>query len=292
MNWDNLKYFLAVAREGQFLAAARRSKVGQATLNRRITALEEELGAKLFERSTNGCALTALGQDLMAHAERVEAEALHFQRARSRRDGQVEGVLRIGAPDGFGVAFLAGKLGRLKQRHPNLVVQLVPVPRAFSLAQREADIAVTVSRPARGRLLMKKLTDYRLGLYAARSYLQRHRTPQSVEALPEHPYIGYVEDLIYAPELDFSRELPVRWDQAIEVSGALGQFEAVRSGAGLGILHCFMADPEPGLQRILPEIEIKRSYWTVWHESLRESARIRAAVDFLDDVVAEARTAF
>jgi DNA-binding transcriptional LysR family regulator len=292
MNWDNLKYFLAVAREGQFLAAARRSKVGQATLNRRITALEEELGAKLFERSTNGCALTALGQDLMAHAERVEAEALHFQRARSRRDGQVEGVLRIGAPDGFGVAFLAGKLGRLKQRHPNLVVQLVPVPRAFSLAQREADIAVTVSRPARGRLLMKKLTDYRLGLYAARSYLQRHRTPQSVEALPEHPYIGYVEDLIYAPELDFSRELPVRWDQAIEVSGALGQFEAVRSGAGIGILHCFMADPETSLQRILPAVEITRSYWTVWHESLRDSARIRAAVDFLDDVVAEARTAF
>ncbi len=274
MNWDNLKYFLAVAREGQFLAAARRSKVGQATLNRRITALEEELGAKLFERSTNGCALTALGQDLMAHAERVEAEALHFQRARSRRDGQVEGVLR------------------LKQRHPNLVVQLVPVPRAFSLAQREADIAVTVSRPARGRLLMKKLTDYRLGLYAARSYLQRHRAPQSVEALPEHPYIGYVEDLIYAPELDFSRELPVRWQQAIEVSGALGQFEAVRSGAGIGILHCFMADPETSLQRILPAVEITRSYWTVWHESLRDSARIRAAVDFLDDVVAEARTAF
>ncbi len=292
MNWDNLKYFLAVAREGQFLAAARRSKVGQATLNRRITALEEELGAKLFERSTGGCSLTALGQDLLEHAERIEAEALHFQRAPRRRQGQVEGVLRIGAPDGFGVAFLAGKLGQLKQRHPNLVVQLVPVPRAFSLAQREADIAVTVSRPARGRLLMKKLTDYRLGLYAASSYLERCGVPRSVEALPDHPYIGYVEDLIYAPELDFSRELPVSWNHSIEVSGALGQFEAVRSGAGIGILHCFMADPEPGLQRVLPQVEISRSYWTVWHESLRDSARIRAAVDFLDDVVSEARASF
>ncbi len=292
MNWENLKYFLAVAREGQFLAAARRMKVGQATLNRRISALEDDLGAKLFERSTSGCVLTPTGLDFLSHAERVEAEALRMQRSRGRRQGEVEGVLRIGAPDGFGVAFLAGKLGRLKQRHPGLVVQLVPVPRAFSLAQREADIAVTVSRPARGRLLMKKLTDYSLGLYAARDYLARADAPKDVQALIDHPHIGYVEDLIYAPELDFSRELPISWPVSIEVSGALGQFEAVRSGAGIGFLHRFMAEPVPELVRLLPEVNIARSYWTVWHESLRDSARIQAAVAFLDDVVGEARSAF
>lgn len=291
MDWDDLRHFLAVAREGQILAAARRLGIGQATLNRRVSALEEGLGEKLFDRTPSGSRLTEAGLRLLPHAERMEAEAEALRRSLGGGE-ELAGAVRIGAPDGFGVAFLAPRLGRLAAQYPGLTVQLVPVPRSFSLSRREADLAVTVGRPARGRLLTRKLTDYRLGLYAARDYLDRHGVPQTPEDLAGHVLVGYVDDLIYAQELDFTAELPLPWASRIEVSGALGQHAAVANGAGIGILHRFMSEPDARLVRVLPEIELSRAYWLIWHETLRASRRVRAVAGFLDAEIRAAREIF
>ncbi len=133
MDWDNARVFLAAARAGQFLAAARALGVDHATVARRVGALESKLGARLFDRRTTGCVLTAAGERFMAAAERIEAEMLRAQSEISTDDA-IAGTVRIGAPDGFGTFFLAGRLGRFAAAHPRLTLQLAPMPRVFSLS--------------------------------------------------------------------------------------------------------------------------------------------------------------
>jgi DNA-binding transcriptional LysR family regulator len=292
MDWDDVRMFLAVARTGQILAASKRLGVNHATLSRRMTTLEERLQSRLLVRRTNGCELTAEGEIFLHAAERMEAEMLRAQANIGRIDAMVAGTVRIGAPDGFGVSFLAPRLGELLRRHPELRIQLVPVPRSFSLSQREADIAITIERPGQGRLVSSKLTDYTLGLYASRDYILREGAPADPEALKRHPRIGYVEDLIFTASLNFSAEILRSWDAAFEISTAIGQTEAVRSGAGIGILHDYIARQHGELVRILPEISIRRSYWTTYHETARDLIRVRTVADFLRESVAAEKQIF
>ena len=257
-----------------------------------MTALEHALGTRLLVRRTNGCELTAEGEVYLAAAERMEAEMLAAQAATGQIDTSVAGTVRLGAPDGFGVSFLAARLGRLMQQHPQLKVQLVPVPRSFSLSQREADVAITIERPEQGRLISSKLTDYTLGLYASRAHVKTHGMPGGLEDLRHHARIGYVEDLIFSPSLNFTGEVMRDWDAMLEVSSAIGQTEAVRSGAGIGILHDYIARQYPELVRILPDVVIRRAYWTTYHESSRDLMRIKTLVRYLNDIVHEERHIF
>ena len=139
---------------------------------------------------------------------------------------------------------------------------------------------------------MRKLVDYSLGLYAARSYLERAGPPQTVGDLWSHSLIGYVEDLIYTPELNYAHEFSRDWQSGIEVSTAIGQFEAVRAGAGIGICHDFMASGVPGLERLFADLSVTRSYWIVWHENLRVARRVQAVAKLLDQIVRDERHLF
>ena len=292
MNWDDVRIFLAVARAGQILAASKRLGLNHATLSRRLTSLEEALKTRLFIRRTHGCELTTEGEVFLASAERMETEMLAAQSNLGRTDTAIAGTVRIGAPDGFGVSFLAPRIGRLIERYPELKIQLVPVPRSFSLSQREADIAVTLERPEHGRLISSKLTDYTLGLYAARDYIDRHGQPLDAEALKDHRRVGYVEDLIFSQSLNFTGEVMRHWNAGFEISSAIGQTEAVRAGAGIGILHNYVARQYEGLVRVMPDIAIQRTYWTLFHESARDLARVRIVADFLHEIVQDEKTVF
>ena len=183
MNWDDVRIFLAVARSGQILGAARRLGLNHATVSRRLAALESDLKARLVNRTTTGTELTVDGERFLEAAERMESAMINARAELSRSEDEVSGTVRIGAPDGFGVAWLASRLGAITEIHPSLSVQLVPIPRTFSLSRREADIAITVERPAEGRLIAGKLVDYSLGLYASRTYVEAHGMPQTANAL-------------------------------------------------------------------------------------------------------------
>ncbi|MGV8854283.1 MAG: LysR family transcriptional regulator [Devosia sp.] len=291
MNWDDVRIFLAVARSGQILGAARSLGLNHATVARRLTALETALGSTLFTRKTNGSDLSGAGERFLLHAEAMESAMLAASAA-SGADSLIEGTVRVGAPDGFGVAFLAPRLGELIERYQGLRVELVPVPRAFSLSRREADIAVTLERPREGRLVARKLTDYRLGLYASQRYLDRHGTPADLAALQDHHLVGYVEDLIFTASLDYTGEFLKGWRSSLAVSSAMGQTEAVRAGAGIGILHGFMAQRDADLVPVLPAHTLTRSYWTVMHEDLRAIRRVALVAEFLAEIVARDRAIF
>ena len=292
MNWDDVRVFLAVARAGQILGAARRLGLNHATVSRRVAALEEALGAKLFQRLTTGTELTPAGQRFLPVAERMETDMIAVRADLASEGDEIAGPVRIGAPDGFGVAFLASRLGELTARHRDLTIQLVPVPRSFSLSRREADIAITVERPAEGRLVAGKLVDYSLGLYASKDYVARFGQPQTPAELAGHRLIGYVPDLIINPSLDYANEFWREWETNYAISSALGQVEAVRSGAGIGILHTFIARSLPELVQVEAVAPIRRAYWLVYHESVRPMRRIQAVSSFISEIVDKERALF
>ena len=292
MNWDDVRIFLAVARAGQILGAARRLGINHATVSRRVAALEADLKVRLFRRLTTGSELTPAGERFLEVAERMEAEMI-AARADLAADGdEVSGTVRIGAPDGFGVAYLAPRLGALTSQYRDLSVQLVPVPRSFSLSRREADIAITVDRPSEGRLVAGKLVDYTLGLYASKHYAAEHGLPTRAEELTAHGLVGYVADLVIDPALDYAPEFSPDWNARFSVSSALGQVEAVRAGAGIGILHSFIARDHDDLIRVDAIPSIRRAYWLVYHESVRPLRRIQAVSSFISRIVERDRAIF
>ena len=292
MNWDDARIFLAVARAGQILGAARRLGINHATVSRRVAALEAALSTKLFRRQTTGSELTPEGERFLAIAERMETEISAARAEIAGEDQVVAGTVRIGAPDGFGVAYLASRLGALSVEHPDLAIQLVPVPRSFSLSRREADIAITMERPTEGRLVAAKLVDYTLALYASRAYAQENGLPAAPAELKRHRLVGYVPDLVISPSLDYAAEVAPDFEPPFMISSALGQVEAVRAGAGIGILHSFIARGHADLVRLEGFAPIRRAYWIVFHESVRGLGRIQAVSGFIGRAVEADRALF
>lgn len=292
MDWDHLRIFLAVARAGQMLGAARQLGLDHATVGRRLGALETSLGSKLLERRTTGSELTAAGEQLLAHAERIETEMLQAQSTLGNVDLALAGAVRIGAPDGFGTYFLAPRLGALAEQHPGLSIQLAPLPRSFSLPKREVDIAVTLQRPVEGRLIARKLTDYTLGVYASRDYIARTGTIERLTDLTGRLLVTYVPDLVYSPALDYFEAFREVEARRLECASVVGQMEAVRAGAGVGILHDYAACGHEELVRLLPDLAFSRSYWLVVHADIHQLRRIREVERFIVEAVREARGGF
>lgn len=293
MRWDDLKFFLAVARTGQLTTAAKGLKVDNATVARRIRALEAALDARLFERNPKGYSLTEAGQRLLPSAEAMETTTLQAQAQLQDRDDSLEGVVRLGAPDGFGSFFLAPRIHKLAHRHPKLALQLVALPRVFSLAKREADLAVAVTRPKSGRLLAAKLTDYRLRLYAAPHYLKQQPPIRDLDDLRHHAMIGYIPDLIFDPELDYMPILGRKLVPKIASSNLIAQMNAALAGAGICILPDFLAGGHAGLQPVLGKaFSLTRTFWIVAHEDTAQLRRVRETIDFVKDEVRTAKDLF
>jgi len=292
MDWDHLRVFLAIARENQILAAARRLGLNHATVARRLDALEEALGAPLFDRSPGGSNLTQAGEKLLPTVERIESELLGVADATRAVGAAIAGTVRIGAPDGLGNLVLAAELGGFAVAHPGLRIELVPLPRVFSLSRREADLAITLDPPTEGRLTVSRLGDYTLGVYAARDYIEKFGAPPTVDALAEHVLVCGVEDYAYASALDYTRELEKSAGHIFRCAGVVGQVEAVKAGVGLGVLHDFAVRPEAKLVRLLPEIGFRRSYYLMSHPETRALARIAAIHAFLVDLFRARRRFF
>ncbi len=292
MNWDHLRIFLAVARSGQILGAAQMLGLNHATVGRQLTALEESVGAKLVERQTQGSTLTPAGEALLKSAERMESELLQVGAQISGRSSKISGTVRVGAPDGFGNYFLARKLGALATKHQDLTIQLVPLPRTFSLSRREADIVVTVDRPKQGNLIVKKLTDYSLSIYATEAYLKQHGKIKSETDLDGRLFVTHVEDLLYSRALDYAGELGQRMKRHYECGSVVAQMEAVRAGHGLGILHDYAAVQFPELKRLLPEKRFTRTYWLLSHPDTHRTLRVAAVYEHLSAIVADAKGEF
>ena len=292
-DWNDLRSFLAIARSGRLTVAAARLQLDHTTLSRRIGGLEHALKAKLFDRSPSGYMLTEQGRRLLPVAEEMERLALGASELVGGTASCVEGTVRIGSPEGFGSYFLAPRVATLRGLYPHLKVQLVAASAVFSLSKREADIVISVSRPPAGRLLVSKLVDYDLGLYAAPSYLVAHPPIASADELGGHRFVSYIGDLLNFPELDVLQHIAPDGSTSIESSNLVAQLKATLSGAGLCVLPGFLAREEADLVRVLAdEISLTRSLWLIVHQDLAELARIKAVERFIRDQVGAARAIF
>jgi DNA-binding transcriptional LysR family regulator len=289
MNWDDMRVFLALARSETLARAA--AIVGQdaTTIARRIQRLEAALATTLFEHGATGQSLTESGHRLLAHAEAMEAGARAVQQQAEEGAG-LGGTIRISVSEGFGQGFMAPRLAAFAEAHPGVALDLIASTGFLNPSRREADIAIMLARPKGGPLIAAKLTDYRLGVYASEATLAANGPVESVEALTQRRLVGYVPDLIYAPELRYLAEVDERLEPAIRSSSITAQARLIASGAGCGILPCFLGDATPGLVRVLAqEVAIERSFWLVVHRDMRRVARIEAFIAWLREAVAAAQ---
>ncbi len=292
-NWDDLRFFLAVARSGRLTAAARQLGAEHTTVSRRITNLERDMNAKLFERRPQGYTLTEQGSKLLISAEELESVAIAAQGEISGSDYALSGAVRIGSPEGFGTYFLAPCLARLSLIHRDLDIQLIARPRVFSLSKREADIAISLERPREGRLHSRKLTDYTLSLYASKAYLEDNPEPKTLTDLSNHRIIGYIDDLIFTPELDYLPQISKSLHPKLASTSLVAQMVATKAGAGICILPTFMAANEPDLVPVLPEkVQLTRSFWLIIHSDMRKLARIKTVSDFIASEVRSQKARF
>jgi DNA-binding transcriptional LysR family regulator len=291
LNWDDLRLFLAIARAGRLTGAAKALGLDHTTVARRLTSLESAIGSRLVERGPKGVTLTSAGATILAHAERVEVEILSASSQVAEEDARVTGSVRLATPEAFGTYLVAPHIARLHAAHPDLHLELIPESQYVNLSNREADIAILLNRPANGPVVARRLVEYRLGLFTSHAYAEAHR-PITAETLTDHPFAWYIDELIDLPELRFLREVSADARTIFRSSSTAAQHEAVAGGLGIGILHGFAADADPRLRRILPDIEIRRSYWLAIHANQQRLPRIRAVIAFLDDLIADRRACF
>ncbi len=288
MDWDQLRFFLELARAGRLVIAARRLEVDHTTVSRKVQALEKKLGMALFLREPDGYKLTEAGRDLLPQVEAMESAYVGIaQSLTPGSDQQLSGLVRVGTTEGYGSTILASQLTRLSQRHPDLKVELLAVPRALQLSRNEADIVITLERPGRGPFIITRLTDYHLHLYASHGYLAQHAPIHQHEQLKGHRFVSYVDDLLYSKELLFLDEVVKPAHTPLRSTSILAQQQMVAAGAGLAILPAFAADQNRALVPVLPDaIRFTRTFWMLMPIELKDIARMRTTWNFLREQAA------
>jgi len=281
LNWNDMRFFLVLCRTQSFVGAGAELKVTHSTVSRRLSALEESLQTQLFSRTEKGCRLTPAGERLLPYAEQLETTIIHLEEDVSGKNNQLSGAIRIGAPDGYGNCFLASRLGAFQRSHPALEIELIAVPRYYSLARREIDILITVKKPAAGNIIVRKLADYRFGLFASKTYLQGAPPVESRDDLRYHRIIGYIDDLLYDQDLDFINEFHPGVRPQFRSSTLVGQKYAILADNGIGVLPYFMAHGEEDLVNVLAELRVARTFWLQVNPDSRQIARVRITIDHI-----------
>ncbi|MEM7317811.1 MAG: LysR family transcriptional regulator [Pseudomonadota bacterium] len=280
-HWDDMKVFLAVAREESLSGAGRILKLDPATVGRRIARLESAVSAPLFSKSPQGYALTAAGERMLNHGEQAEEAMRAATEALSGPTDTLTGQIRIGAPDGCANYLLPQVCARISDENPDLDIQILALPRVINLSRREADMAITVSAPTAGQLLVQKITDYKLHLVGARGYLRSHDAIETVEDLKKHRIAGYIPDMIFDQELDYLSQIGVDRVKLASTSVSV-QLRFIAVAQALGVVHDFALPFHRHLRKVLSEhISLTRSFYLVRHQGDRRSERLNRFADAL-----------
>jgi DNA-binding transcriptional LysR family regulator len=275
-NWDELRTFVEVARDGSLSGAARRLGLTQPTVGRHIDALEAALGLTLFTRSPRGLTPTPAALALEPHVEAMAAAAAALGRAASGEAAADHGAVRVTASDIVGCEVLPPILAAFHAVHPGVAIELTLTNRNEDLARRDADIAVRMQRPTQIGLVARKIGIVRIGLYAHRDYLARFGEPRSLADLTSHCVIGFDRDnRSFRGVGGFARQLK-REDFGFRCDNDLAQLAALRAGAGIGGCQENIARRTPELAAILPNvIQYALEVWLVTHEDLKATRRLR-----------------
>ncbi|HEX8839842.1 MAG TPA: LysR family transcriptional regulator [Sphingomicrobium sp.] len=285
LDWNDLRYFLAVARDGSTLAAARTINVSQTTVARRIAALEQSLGLLLFEKRQDGYALAPAGEQLLEAARKVQHSATEFEEAAAARARDLTGTVRISMEEIYATTLFAPLLRELYETYPEILIEVDTDQEVRDLSAGEADVALrsTASdQPAGvvGRLLCKD--DWTP--YCSRTYGERHGVPRSFEELKHHRLIGGGGAKLWPKYLEWLEHVGLEKQVAMHQPTSTTLLSSIRAGIGIAVLPCIIADAEPDLIQCLPPRQNHgRQLWLVTHERVRHSPHVRVVIDFLYD---------
>ena len=296
VNWDDMRLFLGLARNGRVAIAAKGLRVDPTTLIRRVKKLEDSLNCELFELTNKGYVLTSQGTELVRYIEKAEHYFLQAQNELGDERLHMEGSIRVSVSEGFGSWFLAPLLPEFKKQYPGIVIELVATSGFLNLNKREADMAILLEKPSKGLLVTKKLTDYNLYLYAHKELVAEdveNGRLTSLQSLSDFNLVSYVPDLVYAPQLKFIEETALSQLSALRSTSINAQYQMLVNGGGVGILPKFMAEMRPGLVRLVEnEIQIKRTFWLASHKETHSQARFQAFTHWLHEKVQQYQHSF
>ncbi|MBX5157918.1 MULTISPECIES: LysR family transcriptional regulator [unclassified Rhizobium] len=274
IDWDDLRHFLALARSGTFLGAAKQLGVEHATISRRVASLEARLGRKLIDRRGRRVVLTADGEQVAKHAMLIATQTAAIEQLGRSSSTELRGHVRISAPPALSSVLLAQPIVAIRRDHPAVQITLVGEKRLASLNRREADIAVRLSRPEDGDYSIIKLGEITFDLYGSKSYLE-------TVAPSEWTFIGYDETMNASPQQARLIELAAGRPIAVRSSVLEFQAAAARLGGGVVMLPDFAVAESGDLQRITGEHALGRDVWLVVHSEIKDVPSVRVVVDAL-----------
>jgi DNA-binding transcriptional LysR family regulator len=281
LQWDDVRYFLELARIGSLSGAARRLGVDHSTVARRVQALEESLRIRLFDRLPKGWSMTAEGEVLADQAMRLEAEALSFSRL-ALGVASLHGTVRVSAPPMLAGYFLAPRLAAARSQWANIDLELIGEARDANLARGEADLAIRMFRPAAPGLAARHMGDLGYGLYAARDYIQRTEV--------DWEYLGYDDSLAQVPQEQWLNSVAGARRFIFRSNDLAALINAARGGLGIAVLPHFAAAQDPALIQLeAPICPVNRQIWLVMHPDVKRSPRVRLVANLLVDIVAQAQ---
>jgi DNA-binding transcriptional LysR family regulator len=282
-DWNDLRYLIAIAQAGTLVGAGRALGVKHTTVARRLAALESDLGAQLLRKGTDKYSLTVAGAEILAFASELKEKADAIERLVAHSDSKAAGIVRVTMPDTIGGYFVR-QLPLLRERHPELVVNILADLRVYDLLGGEADIALRLHDQSEGDLLEKKLCVSAWSLYASASYVARRGVPKTPEDFAEHDLIGFDGVLERSPGGVWFRENLPDASFVMRGNGILQIFNATLTGVGLTLLPCFMGDAEPMLVRLTSNVFHNRRIRMLVARDTARLARVRAVMDFAVEV--------
>jgi DNA-binding transcriptional LysR family regulator len=289
LDWDDLRFFLAVARKGSLSAAARDLRCTQSTVGRRLASLEGGLGVRLLNRTPSGYVATPAGESVLAHAQRLEAEAMAVQRTVAGRDTRLEGRVTVASIESVANKILAPCFAALHRDYPEVLIELVPSHRHLSLSGRDADISIHQVRPEQHEVVVRRIGNIAFGLYASPDYLNRFGTPDFAAGCAGHRVIALPDDLGCLPQVRWLADLTTKARIVVRTGSYETRFYSALAGDGMACFPRFHADDVPGLKRLddppipAPVAEL----WLAVHKDNRNVRRIRAVIRSIADAVAK-----
>ena len=286
--WNDVKYFLAVARHGSTLAAAKALGLSQSTIHRRISALERDIGRELVTRSATGYRLTGFGEEMIGFAEAIEHAALAFEQRKSGLDRSDVGLLRLTCPEPIMVRIVKSAfLDRFTARHPGIRVEFVMSDKYIDLTKGEADVAFRSGDTDDGVLVGRKIADSIWSLYASQGYVQLHGQLESLDNLNSHAVVGFEGAMTTNRAATWLAEVAPRAMIAARVSSVLGLVSVAKSGAAIVPMPIALGNSEPDLVRLMDHVpELTRSWRILAHPIARKSPTVSAFFAFVSDEIA------
>jgi len=290
-DWNDLRHFLAVARHGSTIQAAKALEVNQSTVQRRIAEFERQLGRRLFERRPEGYRLTRLGEELRPIAERVETDITDFARHAASSDTELVGTIRVTCPETAGYRMIKSPLlEAFHQRYPGLRVELVMVDRILDLAKGEADIAFRTAAPQDDALVARKIAEVPWAVFASRSYVERRGAPKTLEDIAKHDVIQFDGPIADHAIARWMKSIAPGARVAARCTSTPALVLAVKSGAGLSALPIIAVELEPDLIRLFDSIpKLTLPFYLIIHRDMQRTPRVRAFCDFVTSEIAAFR---